>query len=599
MKKILTTIIVLLLAAVIIVPRFYHLGSQPPGLHIDEVSFAADAKAIAETGRDTWNEPWPVVFKAFGEWKAPGLTYSMALWSKILGRMDTTVARLPSAIAGLTIILLLALTLRTILPTTSFVPIGFTVFALAFSPWHFDMSRIFYEAFSALAIFSISLYFLTRITLSQVYNAKLWLLATIFAAMSGYFYASIRLVVILSLIVFVVIQTWSFRTKLKAALVAMLVIATLGAGWIGDLFSERGLNRLTYYENKAAYGASLEIDEKRQFCYLSFDRNEKLSKLCYLIWNKPVEKITTASKTYLTYLGTDYLFLKAESEYGFDSQYGAFLYPLLPLYLIGLFVALSGFAGTIGFWLKHKLSQVTPVDRFYAAIVLVTLISLSPSALAGNINMRMSLISLYIVALLVGIGAHLTYTYLSTHLNKLLLSLVAFLYLGLLLFYIIQSLSHYFLVFTRSNDLMWSSDAPAIFAYVKTVSPQYDRIVDTELHGPLAPYFYGDIKTEDVQSGAYSPPDALGFTYLIQAGKYELKHIGLRDLACEKLSHNDKRRTLVITSPVEEFASSRKYAGKSWNGALLLHEVYDLDDIIASEIRGNVNYITRCGPKSL
>jgi 4-amino-4-deoxy-L-arabinose transferase-like glycosyltransferase len=106
MKKIFLTILAVIGLFLVIYPRFYHLGSQPPGLHIDEVSFAADAKAIAGTGRDTWNKPWPLVFKAFGEWKAPGLTYSMAFWSKILGRMDTTIARLPSAIAGLSILII-------------------------------------------------------------------------------------------------------------------------------------------------------------------------------------------------------------------------------------------------------------------------------------------------------------------------------------------------------------------------------------------------------------------------------------------------------------------------------------------------------------
>ena len=155
----------------------------------------------------------------------------------------------------------------------------------------------------------------------------------------------------------------------------------------------------------------------------------------------------------------------------------------------------------------------------------------------------------------------------------------------------------YWFVFTKSNDLQWTSDAGPIFNYVKSVSDNYDRIVDTELHGPLAPYFYGDITTSEVHSGQYSKPDAIGFTYLIKAGKYELNHINIKDLACEVVSKNDKRRTLVISNPYPELFSMRKYESRSWNGALLLHEVYDLSDVILFMERSEPNFMTRCGPR--
>ena len=54
-KKLLKPLFLIIVAFVIIFPRFYQLGSTPHGLHIDEVSFAADAKSLAETGRDTWD----------------------------------------------------------------------------------------------------------------------------------------------------------------------------------------------------------------------------------------------------------------------------------------------------------------------------------------------------------------------------------------------------------------------------------------------------------------------------------------------------------------------------------------------------------------
>jgi len=586
MKKIILYLLATLTVGLIMIPRFYNLGTQPPGLHIDEVSFAADAKAIAETGRDTWNQPYPLIFKAFGEWKAPGQVYSMAFWTKILGVMNNTVARLPSAIAGLVILLILGLTLKELIPHKSHILILFTVFIVAFSPWHFDMSRIFYEAFSALAFFAISLYFMTKATLSPNRSLKLWILSAIFASISGYWYASIRYIVIFSLAFAVLIQNWSFKLKVKNGFYLLAILFFVGIGWVGDLVSDKGLNRLHYYQTKSKEGATLEIDEKRQYCYLSVDRDNEKVKPCYWIWNKPVLKMTNTIKTYYTYLGSDYLFLKAQSEFGFDSEYGAYLPPVLPIYLVGLFIVLAGAVSR----------KKNPVGRVYAIYIAVALVSLAPASVANNVNMRMGLISLYIVALIVGIGFQTIHVWVRNY-SKKLSWLVYLGYALIITFYIIQSLMHYFLVFTRSNDLMWTSDAGTVFGQIKAISKDYDHIIDSELHGPLAPYFYGDLTTSEVQNGNHSIPDPFGFTYLTHAGKYELRHVNATDLACEKLSHRDNRKMLLITSPIPQLSQISKFSGRSWSGALLLREVYDVDDIIAHETRVNASFNQNCTPK--
>ena len=595
MEKILLIVTSIILGLIIIVPRFSHLSSIPLGLHIDEVSFAADAKAIAETGRDTWNKPWPLVFKAFGEWKAPGLVYSMAFWTKVLGRMDNGVARLPSAIAGITILAALGATLWQLKGKTLLASVIFTVFVVAFSPWHFDMSRIFYEAFSSLAFIAISIWFITKATLSQNKKLTYWIGAAIFAGLAGYWYASIRYVVIIGLVVALAVQDWSFKDKLKKGMLLLAILLTVGLGWVSDLVSDKGLNRLFYYQTKSAQGATLEIDEKRQFCYLSFNRDATKSKFCYLVWNKPIYKVINAAKMYYTYLGSDFLFLKATSEFGFDSEYGAYLMPLLPIYLIGLFELLKGtfiYLGSL-FVTKEKSNNL---DRLYTIYVSFALISLIPAAIANNVNMRMGLVALYIVAITIGIGASKMIAWLLDHFKKF--AWTVYLGYGLIIsYFIVQSMLHYFLVFTHSNDLMWTSDSRAVFGYVKSVSKDYDLIVDSDLHGPLAPYFYGDISTSDVQNGIHSTPDQFGFTYLTKAGKYELRHVNVIDLACEKLGQNDKRKMLVITSPVSSLVSIAKFSGRSWSGALQLREVYDVDDIIALQVRTNSSFMTTCGAK--
>lgn len=597
-KKLLKPLFILIVALVIIFPRFYQLGETPHGLHIDEVSFAADAKSLAETGKDTWGVTMPRVFKAFGEYKAPGLTYSMAFWAKLTGTMNNYVARLPSGVAGLTLIAMLVLTTRLLIPGISPYLLSIIALVLAYSPWHFDMSRIFYEAFSATAWFSISLFFSTRLLLkAKGANKYDWLLMVVTAAIAGYYYASLRYVII----AYVIVVSFLMETKLvgtiKKSLLALLIVSLVGMGWVGDLFSDVGLNRLYYYQQKANFGSALEIDEKRQFCYLSLDRDPNAAKGCYLLWNKPISRATGAATTVLTYLGTDFLFVKGVSEYGFDSEYGAYLPPLILFYLIGLYFALSSLIKFITATFTNRSLKLNSVDKVFTLYLTLALLSLVPAAVALSLNMRMAMVSLYIVAILIGYGIYQFSEYLLKYIKPVFRILIYFAVSGVFLFYAVQSTIHYWFVFTKSNDLQWTSDAGPIFNYVKSISTNYDRIVDTELHGPLAPYFYGDITTSEVHSGEYSKPDAIGFTYLIKAGKYELNHINIKDLACEVVSKNDKRRTLVISNPYPELVSMRKYESRSWNGALLLHEVYDLADVISYMERSEPNFMTRCGPK--
>lgn len=596
MKKKANIILIIFTLGIILIPRFFQLGTTPPGLHIDEVSFAADAKALAETGRDTHGVLLPRVFQAFGEYKAPGLTYTLAFWTKILGTMDNAVARLPSALAGVVTIVMLLLTVKTIYPSISLSLLASLALILAYSPWHFDLSRIFYESFSALSWIAISLFLATR----QLLHPKTvkhyeWYLLVASAAISGYYYASFRYVIIGYLLLYSFLQAGDYKHFFQLSLKTILFMSIIGILWVADLFSSVGLNRLHYYQQKANLGTTLTIDEKRQFCYLALNRNDTLVKGCYLLWNKPIEKLTGGIKTIATYLGTDYLFFKGESEYGFDNEYGAYLFPTIIFYIIGIFYLLTRFLSYFQNLILHK--SPTPESKLATLYLALVLLSLIPAALALNVNMRMATLALYIIAIAISIGLIEFVNWGKHYLPKALFVLVGLcLSLGIF-FYAIQSSIHYFFVFTKSNDLQWTSDARNTFMYVKSVSANYDRIVDTELHGPLAPYFYGDLTTAEVQNGTYNNPDDIGFFYLVKAGKYELRHVNIHDLACEVLSQGDTRRTLVISNPYPDLTSIRRYAAKSSNGALLLHEVYDLSDVIKHDALADPNFYTRCRPK--
>ena len=595
MKKLFLSFAAILLALVILVPRFYHLGSQPPGLHIDEVSFAADAKAIVETGRDTWNNRFPVVFKAFGEWKAPGLTYSMAFWTLLLGRMDTTVARLPSAVAGLVMLMSLYFTLIYLLGEKAKSVALFIVFVLAFSPWHFDMSRIFYEALSAGTIMALSLMVLVKVIMGKDKRISSWVILAGLASLAGYYYASVRYGVIATILLAALLEPIELKKRLKLSVVVLATIFIVGIAWVPDLFSKRGLTRLYFYQEKSAISSSLNIDQKRQFCYLSFAKDIRYAKICYVFWNKPLFTLINTGKTYLSYLGPEFLFMSSGAEHGVDGYYGTYLLPLAPLYLLGFIELLIGMGRFVTSLFSKKIIT-SERDRAYFILGSAVIISLFPAALSNSITPRMGVLFLYIVAIVIGLGASIAIEWIKSHMPRLALPIYVA-YSLVIIFFIIQSLLHYFAVFTRSNDWAWTSDTSTVFSYVRSVSPKYERIIDTTLHGPLAPYFYGDLTTSEIQHGTHSEPDSAGWSFLAQAGKYELIRRDIRDLACEKWGTTDHRKTLVITQKADGLDGVTRFTAKTWNEMEVMHEVYDLDLVVAHELDHNSSFKGTCTAK--
>jgi len=122
--------------------QFSFLRSNPPGFFIDESSIAYNAHTIATTGSDEHGEPWPLFFRAFGEFKNPVYIYLLAGLYRITGP-SILAARGLSAAAGLLTALLLGV-LATQITRSRTVGLVFAVFALL-TPWLFELSRLVME----------------------------------------------------------------------------------------------------------------------------------------------------------------------------------------------------------------------------------------------------------------------------------------------------------------------------------------------------------------------------------------------------------------------------------------------------------------------
>jgi 4-amino-4-deoxy-L-arabinose transferase-like glycosyltransferase len=121
---------------------FVQVPGHPPGFSIDESSICYNAYTIATTGRDEYSKPWPLFFRAFGEYKNPTIIYVLAGLFRLTGP-DIPSARFLSAALGLTTCLLLGLLAWQMTGRWN-TTVTVTLSAL-FTPWLFESSRLVFE----------------------------------------------------------------------------------------------------------------------------------------------------------------------------------------------------------------------------------------------------------------------------------------------------------------------------------------------------------------------------------------------------------------------------------------------------------------------
>jgi 4-amino-4-deoxy-L-arabinose transferase-like glycosyltransferase len=134
--------------------RIVNLSTNPPGLNWDEVSMGYSAYSLSETGKDEWGQPWPILFRSYGEWKSPVYIYVLIPFIKIFG-LNAWGVRLPAAIAGVVAVYLTYLISRKLYSDK----VGlWAAFLLAVSPWHLMLSRPGFEAGLSLTLILTGIY---------------------------------------------------------------------------------------------------------------------------------------------------------------------------------------------------------------------------------------------------------------------------------------------------------------------------------------------------------------------------------------------------------------------------------------------------------
>ena len=135
-------LILLLITVAISAAYFATVHRNPPGYYIDESSISYNAYTVSQNGRDEFGEPWPLYFRAFGDYKNPVHIYLLAAIYRITGP-GILAARWLSAACGVLAALGLGLLATRI---TKRRDAGIVVALMSLlTPWLFEMSRVVLE----------------------------------------------------------------------------------------------------------------------------------------------------------------------------------------------------------------------------------------------------------------------------------------------------------------------------------------------------------------------------------------------------------------------------------------------------------------------
>lgn len=118
--------------------RVMALETIPPPLNVDEAVHAYDAYSLLRTGADEWGQRWPILMRAFNDYRRPATTYSAIPFIAVFN-LSVFGIRAMAAFWGWLSVLLLYRLARDMFGR----PTGITAaLLLALSPWHIAFSRL-------------------------------------------------------------------------------------------------------------------------------------------------------------------------------------------------------------------------------------------------------------------------------------------------------------------------------------------------------------------------------------------------------------------------------------------------------------------------
>jgi len=449
--------LIIILAAVL---RFSGITLIPPSLNWDEVSHGNNANSILTTGKDEWGVPFPVIFRAFGDYKLPVYIYMTAISEKIFG-LNTFAVRLPSILAGVgtvvaTYFLVFSLYRKRELANLS-------ALLVTVEPWSLFLSRGAFEANLALFFIVSGVYFFVK----SFENSKNLIASALLLGLSVWTYNSARVFVPLLMLSLVIIYWDEMKTLFKNKKVFVVSVVVTAFFFI-PMFIQ-----LLEPIGQARYGKVSIIDEGAIAAIEEARNTSKLSPTVNRLLNNRVVYFSHAFiVNWASHYSSFFLFFKGGTNYQFSIPGRGLIYwiDLFPL-TVGLL------------WLVTRRSKA---NSFLIAWFLLSPI---PSALTNEApQVLRAIVMLPMPMIVTAIGVYEITKWLSKKFNISIKFLIS-VYIVLIYLFLENYGITYATTYRTNYSWSWQYGYEQIVDYAKTHYSEYDKIIVTKKYGEPHEFF--------------------------------------------------------------------------------------------------------------
>ena len=319
---------ILLLSAFL---RLFLLSSVPPSASLDEASIGWNAYSILHTGKDEYGNQFPILLRAYDDYRPALYVYLVVPFVKIFG-LNAFSVRLPSVIFSILTVFAIYMLVKEMFKNQKVFNNEklalITAFLVAISPWHIYLSRLGHEVNIGLSFFIFALLFFLK---RRIYFSAFFFLLSFVSYQSEKIFIPVILFG-----VFLIFKKDITNLRKKIAIAAILSFIIL-LPFIKTTLSPDALLRFKatniFDANKSRFIEQSLLLQKAD------KEHDFISKVLY---NRRLLSIGIVSEAYLSHFNPVWLFTNASGDHHKVPSFGLLYLWTLPFILIGIYVLISG-----------------------------------------------------------------------------------------------------------------------------------------------------------------------------------------------------------------------------------------------------------------
>lgn len=435
--------------------RIVGLSVSPPSLNWDEVSHGYNAYSILNTGHDEWGKPFPLIFRAYGDYKLPLYVYLTSLSEALFG-LNIYSVRLVSVLAGTLSVLFTYLLTKELFRKVNknyeliaLVAAGF----LAIEPWSLFLSRGAFEANLAQMFIIAGFYFILK---HKKRSAIYQFIGLILLGLSVWTYNSARIFVPLLLVSFLLLFNKSKLRKPVKYKILLLPIVIFFVPMFIQLIKPAGQARFNWVSF---------VNDSYINNIITARNNSQLSPLLTrLAYNRYTYFLPQFTRNYMSHFSPEFLFIKGGSHYQFGVPGTGLIYPIQIIFIIlGLVYLLN----------KHNKYS----------IFIFSWILLAPIASSLTVDTPHALRFIVILPIPMVLAALGLVTFVGYIQNKVYKTIIVISYIIVLCYLFISFEKKLFIDYPKAYSWSFQYGEEQMVNYLKTKYSSYDYILVSKEYG--------------------------------------------------------------------------------------------------------------------